>query len=170
MDREQLRALQKPFKDRYRNDPDSARITIEATGRLLPDRIACGLPGIPHPVIAGLHPAAGGDGSFACAAELLLQALVGCAGTTLCAVATAMNVPLSGEVTARGTLDMRGTLGVDRTVPVGFTEIDLLYRLDTSADDATVQRMLEATERYCVVLQTLARPPEIRTAFERPRA
>lgn len=167
MDREQLRTLQGPLKEKYRANPDAARIVIEATGRLLPDRIACELPDIPHPVVAGLHPAAGGDGSFACAAEMLLQALVGCAGTTLCAVATAMNVALEGEVVARGTLDMRGTLGVDRSVPVGFTAIDLSYRLSTLADDATVERMLQATERYCVVLQTLHSPPVVRTHFER---
>ena len=150
------------MKERYRQDPASALVTASVTGRVEDDRIATTVDTWAGPVRAGLHPAGGGDGSDACSADIVLQALVGCAGVTLKSVATAMGVDLrSASVTATGTWDARGTLGVDKATPVGLTSVEMAFDLDTDADDATVDRLLELTERYCVVAQTLAAPPPL---------
>lgn len=167
MNADELRALQKPLKDRYRQDPTSARETLTATGVLLPDRIACRIdrqPQTPQSVgpEAGLHPATGGSGEFACSGDMLLESLVACAGVTLCAVATAMSIPLrGGTIRAEGDLDFRGTLGVEKTVPVGFTDVRLLFELDTDADADQLATLLKLTERHCVVFQTLKQSPRI---------
>lgn len=159
---DELRARQTPLKQRYRDDPASATATLEARGVLDFDRIACRLEGDRSNRPAGLHPLAGGDGSCACSAEMLLESLVGCAGTTLCAVATAMGLPVTaGTITASGRLDFRGTLGVDRATPVGFTEIRLEFHLETTAAPEQVDKLIQLTERYCVVFQTLRSPPQI---------
>lgn len=162
MNADELRALQAPFKTRYKDDPASAVQTLRAEGRLDVDNLVCRIETAAGPVVAGLHPSAGGDGSAACAAEMLLQALVGCAGVTLGAVATAMKLPVrGGSVAVEGVLDFRGTLGVSKEVPVGFRSIKVTYTLDTDADPAQVDTLLKLTERYCVVFQTLAGPPAI---------
>ena len=160
MDAATLRAVQTPLKDRYRSDPSAAQITLHATGRLDPDAIACVVPTAAGEVSAGLHPATGGDGMAACSGDMLLQALVACAGVTLRAVATALGISLrSGSVTAEGDLDFRGTLGVSKETPVGFTAIRLQFELDTDAPQDQVDNLLRLTERYCVVFQTLKAPP-----------
>jgi uncharacterized OsmC-like protein len=159
---DELRALQAPLKERYKADPQSAAVVIEARGRLDVPRVACHLETGRRDAPAGLHPAAGGDGSFACSAEMLLEALVGCAGTTLCAVATAMGLPVAGgTIAAVGTLDFRGTLGVDRAAPVGFTQIELRFSLDSSATAVQLDKLVSLTERYCVVFQTFKSPPQM---------
>jgi uncharacterized OsmC-like protein len=156
MTAEQLRAAQAPIKARYREDPAAALVTHAAFGELRPGMVGCLVKTAPAPANAGLHPAAGGDGSFVCSGDMLLQALVGCAGTTLTAVATAIGVPLrGGQVIAEGEVDFRGTLGVSKEVPVGFLAIRLRFALDTDAPDETLQKLLSLTERYCVVYQTL---------------
>jgi uncharacterized OsmC-like protein len=161
MTHEELRALQTPLKDRYRHDPQSARATITATGRLDPARLVCRIETGRGPVTeAGLHPMAGGDPNLACSANMLLEALVGCAGVTLCAVAAAMNIPIeSGTLTAEGDLDFRGTLGVSRDVPVGFLSLRLMIDLAASAEDAQLEKLAQLTERYCVVAQSLSPKP-----------
>lgn len=166
MNAEELRELQAPLKARYKQDPDAALVTLRAVGRVAQGNVTCriesGKPGIP----VGLHPAAGGDGLAACSGDMLLEALVGCAGVTLAAVATAMGVELkSALVSAEGDLDFRGTLGVSRDAPVGFTHIRLLFEIDTDTPAEKVQKLVELTERYCVVFKTLAAPPaiEVRT-------
>lgn len=160
-----LRAKQRPLKDRYRDDPASALVTSTATAEVALDSISATVPGWAGPATAGLHPATGGDGSEACSADILLEALVACAGVTLRSVATALGVELRrASVKATGTWDARGTLGVDKEAPVGLTDIRLDVDLDTDADDATVQRLLELTERYCVIAQTLRQPPEVTIA------
>lgn len=162
MTSDQLRELQAPIKARYRAEPAAARITLRARGILDVPRIACRIVTGRTEVIAGLHEAAGGDGTFACPGDLLLESLVGCAGVTLCAVATAMNLPVTGgEVVAEGIEDFRGTLGIDRTIPVGFESIELRFHLETTATQEQVRKLIELTERYCVILQTLKSPPRI---------
>ncbi|MCK0112619.1 OsmC family protein [Ornithinimicrobium sp. F0845] len=157
-----LRARQKPVKTRYREDPDSALTPSTATARVDQAGLTATVGTWAGDVVAGLHPAAGGDGTQACSGDILLQALVACAGVTLSSVATALGVELrSATVTANGTWDARGTLGVDREAPVGLTGIELLFALDTDADEDKVTRLLELTERYCVVAQTLHDPPEL---------
>lgn len=163
---QQLRSLQAPLKDRYRTDPAAAQATIVVRGTLDLPRLACRIETGRGPVTeAGLHPLAGGDGSFACSADMLLESLVGCAGVTLSAVATAMNIPIAaGTLTAEGDLDFRGTLGVARDAPIGFTAIRLRIDLQTAADDAQLEKLARLTERYCVVAQSLseaARPQVI---------
>lgn len=162
MTADQLRALQAPLKKQYQDQPASALKTMKVEGRLDPQRIACNVQ-TPRGVIeAGLHPAAGGDGSFACSGDMLLEALVGCAGTTLCAVATAMNIPLKGgAIRAEGDMDFRGTLGVSKDVPVGFQDIRLTFNLDTDAAPEKVAKLIELTRRFCVVYQTLVNPPKV---------
>ena len=161
MDRDQLRALQAPLKQRYREDPESALITLRADGSLR-DRVACSVSTGAALVEAGLHPATGGTGLEACSGDMLLQALVACAVVTLTAVATALGVRLrSGRVTAEGDLDVRGTLGIEKDVTVGFKQIRLRIVLDTDATPDEQARLMELTERYCVVYQTLSRPPGI---------
>jgi uncharacterized OsmC-like protein len=152
-----LRTLQAPLKDRYRTDPATALATLRVRGDLDREHLACRITtGRGAVIVAGMHPLAGGDGSFACSAEMLLEALVGCAGTTVCAVATAMNIPFqSGSVEAEGDLDFRGTMGVSREVPVGFLAIRLVIRLATTASDDQLNRLGQIVERYCVVAQSL---------------
>ncbi len=162
MNAEQLRALQAPLKQRYRDTPDSARVAARAEARLELNDVACVVPSWRGDTKAGLHPATGGDGSLACSADMLLEAVVACAGVTLRAVATAMGVTLrSGRVIAEGSWDARGTLGIDRGAPVGLTDITLRFEVDSDADPAKLERMIQTTERYCVILQTLRNPPRI---------
>jgi uncharacterized OsmC-like protein len=162
MDAEQLRTLQAPLKQRYRDTPDAARVPAHAEARLEPDTIAAIVPSWRGETQAGLHPATGGSGDLACSADMLLEAVVACAGVTLRAVATAMGVAVrSGRVIAEGTWDARGTLGIDRSVPVGLSDISLRFEIDSDADPAKLERMIQTTERYCVILQTLRTPPRI---------
>jgi uncharacterized OsmC-like protein len=162
MDAEQLRALQAPLKQRYRDTPDAARVPARAEARLEPGDVACVVPSWRGETKAGLHPATGGSGELACSADMLLEAVVACAGVTLRAVATAMGVNLrGGRVIAEGTWDARGTLGIDRSVPVGLSDISLRFDIDCDADAARLERMIQTTERYCVILQTLRNPPRI---------
>lgn len=160
MDREQLRGLQQPIKQRYRSDPDSALITLRAEGDLDEQEIACSVATGRGLVEAGLHPATGGSGLLACSGDMLLEALVACAGVTLRSVATSLEIPVTGSVWAEGDLDFRGTLGVaadgsDGAVPVGFRAIRLLFDLDGEATEDQLAALLRLTERYCVVYQTL---------------
>jgi uncharacterized OsmC-like protein len=161
MNAEQLRAKQAPLKDKYRADPASALVTLRARGETTA-RLSCKVETGRALVEAGLHPATGGDGSLVCSGDMLLEALVACAGVTLRAVATAMGVELRDAViTAEGDLDFRGTLGVSKEVPVGFQTIRLRFALDTDASPEQRATLIRLTERYCVVLQTLQRPPAI---------
>jgi uncharacterized OsmC-like protein len=161
MDAQDLRALQTPLKERYRARPDAALITLRAQGRL-GEGVTCNVQTGKALVEAGLHPATGGTGFSACSGDMLLEALVACAGVTLNAVATAIGVVVrSGTVRAEGDLDFRGTLGVAKEVPVGFQRIRLHFDLDTDADADQLGTLLRLTERYCVVYQTLRQPPEI---------
>ena len=162
MDAEQLRAMQAPIKQRYRETPESARVPARAEARLDGDDVACTVPSWHGEVRAGLHPATGGTGEQACSADMLLEAIVACAGVTLRAVATASGVTIrSGKVIAEGTWDARGTLGIDRSAPVGLTDIALRFEIDSDADPAKLERMIQTTERYCVILQTLKTPPKL---------
>ncbi len=164
MKAEELRALQAPIKDRYRSDPDAAVITLRAEGRI-GEGIACRVDTGKALVEAGLHPATGGSGMQACSGDMLLEALAACAGVTLKAVATALGIELrDAAVHAEGDLDFRGTLGVAKEVPVGFREIRLRFRLDTDAPPEQRKKLLELTERYCVVMQTLRQPPPIKVS------
>ena len=156
MQGEELRERQAPLKARYREEPDAAQITLSADGEL-GDGVSCSVSTGRALAQAGLHPATGGDGSLVCSGDMLLQALVACAGVTLSAVATSLGIEVtSGRVRAEGDLDFRGTLGVDREAPVGFTAIRLLFDLETDADDEQLATLEKLTERYCVVYQTLA--------------
>ena len=158
----ELREIQAPLKERYRDDPDSAVVTLGASGSLDGEGVTCSVQTGRALVEAGLHPATGGDGASVCSGDLLLEALVACAGVTLRAVATALDVPIrSGTVRAEGDIDFRGTLGVDREAPVGFRAIRLAFTVDADADRETLDKVLELTERYCVVHQTLAGQPEL---------
>jgi uncharacterized OsmC-like protein len=162
MNAEALRNLQAPLKARYRGEPDAAKLTLEARGTLDLGRIACDVKTFSGRIEAALHPATGGDGTSACSGDMLLQALVACAGVTLSAVATAMGVPIrGGRVIAEGDLDFRGTLGVSKDVPVGFGAIRLRFDLDADATDEQLASLLKLTERYCVVFQTLKAPPSM---------
>src|SRR5215472_12020199 len=162
MDAEELRALQQPLKDTYRRDPAGAVVTLRAHGELGDESISCSVETGRALAVAGLHPASGGDGSLACSGDMLLQALVACAGVTLRAVATSLGIAVAGgTVRAEGDLDFRGTLAVDRDAPVGFTSIRLGFELDTGATADQLDTLLRLTERYCVVYQTLARPAEL---------
>lgn len=159
----ELRERQRPLKEAYREDPDSALTTSTATAAVDQPALTATVGTWAGDVVAGLHPATGGDGSQACSADIVLQALVACAGVTLASVATALGVELrAASVTAHGTWDARGTLAVDRDAPVGLTGIELVVEVDTDADEDRVARLLELTERYCVVARTLADPPEVR--------
>jgi uncharacterized OsmC-like protein len=167
MDQLALRQIQAPLKQRYREDAASALVTLSADGDL-GDGVTCSVQTGRALVAAGLHPATGGDGLSVCSGDMLLQALVACAGVTLQAVATSMGLDLrGGRVRAEGDLDFRGTLGVDRTVPVGFADIRLSFELDTDADDADLSTLLRLTERYCVVLQTLRTSPTVTASLTR---
>ena len=161
MDSAKLRAVQQPLKDAYRENPEKAVVTLRAHGKL-DDAISCSVETGRALAIAGLHPASGGDGSLLCSGDMLLQALVACAGVTLRAVATSLQINLAGgTVTAEGDLDFRGTLAVSKDAPVGFRSIRLTFDLDTDASAEQVQTLLRLTERYCVVYQTLAHPAEM---------
>jgi uncharacterized OsmC-like protein len=157
MDRDQLRTVQTPLKERYASDPPSAMVTLRAEGELDGEEIACSVATGRALVEAGLHPATGGSGELACSGDMLLQALVACAGVTMRSVATSLEIPVTGKVRAEGDLDFRGTLGVGERgeAPVGFREIRLGFELESDAGDERLQTLLRLTERYCVVLQTL---------------
>ena len=162
MKSEELRALQTPLKDAYRGTPEEALITLNAQGNLDGEGITCSVETGKALVEAGLHPASGGDGTQACSGDMLLEALVACAGVTLRAVATALDINVRGGlVRAEGDLDFRGTLGVDREAPVGFKDIRLAFDLDTDANEDSLATLLKLTERYCVIYQTLRDPPDI---------
>ena len=165
MERDELRAVQAPLKERYVGDPEAARVTLSATGEL-GDGVSCSVQTGRALAQAGLHPATGGDGSLLCSGDMLLEALVACAGVTLRAVATSLGIDASaGRVSAEGDLDFRGTLGVDRDAPVGFTEIRLAFELDSDADAEQLATLRKLTERYCVVFQTLASGPALTTTL-----
>jgi uncharacterized OsmC-like protein len=167
VDRDELRALQAPLKESYKETPEAALVTLSAQGEL-GDGVSCSVQTGRALAQAGLHPASGGDGSLLCSGDMLLEALVACAGVTLQAVATSLEIPVaSGRVRAEGDLDFRGTLGVDRQAPVGFAEIRLSFDLDTDADEEQLALLQKLTERYCVVYQTLATGPAVTTAFSR---
>jgi len=162
MKSDELRALQAPLKDRYRADADAAVVTMRAVGELDAAKLACKVETGRALVEAGLHPAAGGNGMMACSGDMLLEALAACAGVTLNAVASALDIPVKGgRVIAEGDLDFRGTLAVERDAPVGFREIRLTFELDTAADEAQLASLMKLTERYCVVYQTLRNGPPI---------
>ncbi len=162
MDANSLRATQAPIKERYKSDPQSARITLRAGGTLDEARIACRVDTGRAIATAGLHPATGGSGLELCSGDMLLEALVACAGVTLKAVATALDIPLkSGKVSAEGDLDFRGTLGVSKDVPVGFANIRLRFDLDTDTPQEKLDQLLKLTERYCVVYQTIRSGPPV---------
>src|SRR4051795_285971 len=167
MDRQALQDVQAPLKDRYRSDPSAAEVTLRAAGRL-DDGVSCTVTTGRALATAGLHPATGGDGSLLCSGDMLLEALVACAGVTLRAVATSLEISVDGgTVTADGDLDFRGTLAVSSDAPVGFRSIRLRFDLDTSATDEQLETLLRLTERYCVVLQTLAGAPALSTSIQR---
>jgi uncharacterized OsmC-like protein len=165
MNRDELRAAQQPLKEQYKTDPGAAVITLRARGAL-GDDVTCNVETGRALVEAGLHPATGGTGFAACSGDMLLQALVACAGVTLSAVATSIGIDLrAATLSAEGDLDFRGTLGVTKDVPVGFQRIRLVIELDTDASDAEKNKLIALTERYCVVYQTLIRSPEVVVAF-----
>ncbi|HEX4820801.1 MAG TPA: OsmC family protein [Acidimicrobiales bacterium] len=161
MDAERLRTIQAPLKDHYRADPSSALITLRAEGSLDDSNVTCSVQTGRALVEAGLHPATGGDGTHACSGDMLLQALVACAGVTLRSVATNRNLEVAGTVRAEGDLDFRGTLGVDRDAPVGFRAIRLIFDLESTATPDELDALIATTERYCVVLQTLRATPQL---------
>jgi uncharacterized OsmC-like protein len=168
MDSAGLRALQAPIKDRYKADPKAGLITLKAKGALDDANIACKVETGRALAVAGLHPATGGSGLELCSGDMLLEALVACAGVTLKAVATALDIPLrSGTVAAEGDLDFRGTLGVAKDAPVGFAQIRLRFDLDTDAPQDKLDQLLKLTERYCVVYQTIRSGPPVEITLER---
>lgn len=170
MNAEELRSLQAPLKERDRDTPDAALSTLRAQGRL-GEGVTCKIETGKALVSAGLHPATGGSGKSACSGDMLLEALVACAGVTLNAVATALGIELRDALLqAEGDLDFRGTLGLSKDVPVGFQSIRLQFMLDTDATDEQLATLLRLTERYCVVYQTLARPPKLAVARKRTTA
>jgi uncharacterized OsmC-like protein len=162
MDAAELRAMQAPIKDRYKSDPGAALITLRAKGTLDDSNIACKVETGRALAVAGLHPATGGSGMELCSGDMLLEALVACAGVTLKAVSTALAIPLkAATVSAEGDLDFRGTLGVDKEVPVGFRQIRLRFDVDTDVPQDKLDQLLKLTERYCVVYQTIAKGPPV---------
>src|ERR1700741_5192896 len=168
MDAGELRAMQAPIKERYKTDPKAAYITLKAKGTLDDVNIACKVETGRALAVAGLHPATGGSGLELCSGDMLLEALVACAGVTLKAVATALAIPLkSGTVSAEGDLDFRGTLGVDKEAPVGFRQIRLRFDLDTDAPQDKLDQLLKLTERYCVVYQTIRSGPPVDIRLDR---
>jgi uncharacterized OsmC-like protein len=169
VDGDQLQTVQAPLKQRYRDDPEAARVTLSATGRL-GEGVSCSVQTGRALAEAGLHPATGGDGSLLCSGDMLLEALVACAGVTLRAVATSLGIAVSGgTVRAEGDLDFRGTLAVDREAPVGFSAIRLSFELETEADPEQLATLQKLTERYCVVYQSLASAPELKTSLSASR-
>jgi uncharacterized OsmC-like protein len=168
MDATELRAMQAPIKDRYKSDPGAALITLKAKGSLDDQNIACKVETGRALAVAGLHPATGGSGLELCSGDMLLEALVACAGVTLKAVSTALAIPLkSGTVSAEGDLDFRGTLGVDKEAPVGFRQIRLRFDVETDAPQDKLDQLLKLTERYCVVYQTIAKGPPVDVKMQR---
>jgi uncharacterized OsmC-like protein len=168
MDAAELRATQAPFKERYAADPKSAVITLRAKGSIENDHIACKVETGRALATAGLHPATGGSGLELCSGDMLLEALVACAGVTLKSVATAIEVPLrTGLVTAEGDLDFRGTLGVAKDAPVGFAEVRLFFDVDSVAPQDKLDLLLKLTERYCVVYQTIKNGPKVSVIMRR---
>ena len=168
MDSTELRALQAPIKERYKTDAKAGLITLKAKGALDDANIACKVETGRALVVAGLHPATGGSGMELCSGDMLLEALVACAGVTLKAVATALDIPLrSGTVAAEGDLDFRGTLGVAKDAPVGFAQIRLRFDLDTDAAQDKLDQLLKLTERYCVVYQTIRSGPPVEIKLQR---
>src|SRR6476660_10166708 len=168
MDAGELRAMQAPIKESYKSDPKTAFITLKAKGTLDDSNIACKVETGRALAVAGLHPATGGSGLELCSGDMLLEALVACAGVTLKAVATALDIPLkSGKVSAEVDLDFRGTLGVDKTAPVGFAQIRLRFEVETDAPQEKLDQLLKLTERYCVVYQTLKSGPPIEVKLNR---
>ncbi|MGJ7442888.1 OsmC family protein [Aquipuribacter sp. MA13-6] len=162
MDASTLRELQAPLKQRYKDDPATAATPLHATGRTAEEGVTFTVDGWGSPVRAGLHSATGGDGGDACSGDMLLEAVLGCAGVTLRSVATAMGLGLrSARGEATGSFDARGTLGLDREVPVGVTDLRLVFTVDADADDAQLAKLAQLTERYCVVAKSLATPPVI---------
>jgi uncharacterized OsmC-like protein len=161
VEREELRTIQAPLKERYQAEPGAAVVTLSASGEL-GEGVSCSVQTGKAIAEAGLHPATGGDGSQLCSGDMLLEALVACAGVTLRAVATSLGIAVeAGKVRAEGELDFRGTLAVDREAPVGFSAIRLSFELDTEADEEQLATLLKLTERYCVVFQTLSAPPQL---------
>ena len=170
MNRDSLRALQQPLKDSYREDPANALVTLRAAGELGAESVSCSVATGRALAEAGLHPASGGDGTLACSGDMLLQALVACAGVTLKAVATSLGVDVfGGTVHAEGDLDFRGTMAVSKDAPVGFSAIRLSFDLDTDASAEQVETLKVLTERYCVVYQTLANPAQLTTSVATAR-
>jgi uncharacterized OsmC-like protein len=168
MDAAELRATQAPIKERYKTDPKAALITLKARGSIESDGIACKLETGRALALAGLHPATGGSGLELCSGDMLLEALVACAGVTLKSVSTAIEVPLKvGDVIAEGDLDFRGTLGVDKEAPVGFAEIRLRFEVQTDAPQDKLDLLLKLTERYCVVYQTIKNGPKVAVEMRR---
>lgn len=168
IDAEALRALQAPLKAKYREDGQAAVLTLRAKGAIDEAKIACKVETGRAIAEAGLHPLTGGSGAELCSGDMLLEALVACAGVTLKAVSTALNIPLrAGHVTAEGDLDFRGTLGVDKEASVGFQAIRLIFKLDTDASEAEIAQLIKLTERYCVVFQTLRNPARSSVTVER---
>jgi uncharacterized OsmC-like protein len=167
MNREQLRAMQEPLKEKYHRDPDAALLTLRATGQASTD-LAFTIDTHEGPIEAGIHPFAGGDGTLTTAEQMLLEALVACSGVTLQAVATAFGVPLrAARIVAEGDLDARGTLAMSKDVPVGFREIRVHFELDADAPEERLDKIVEVAERYCVVFQTLRQPTTIRATRAR---
>lgn len=168
MDAAALRAMQAPIKDRYKSDADAALITLKAKGALDDTSIACKVETGRALAVAGLHPATGGSGMELCSGDMLLEALVACAGVTLKAVATALDIPLkSGQVFAEGDLDFRGTLGVAKDAPVGFRDVRLRFEVETDAPQDKLDQLLKLTERYCVVYQTIRSGPPVEVSLKR---
>ncbi len=163
MEQQALQSIQAPLKERYRDDAQAALVVLEASGAL-GEGVTCSVETGRTLVQAGLHPASGGDGLSACSGDMLLQALVACAGVTMQAVATSLGIDVSGSVHAEGELDFRGTLAVDRQTPVGFRAIRLRFELDSDASEEQLDTLLRLTERYCVVLQTLVNSPDLSVA------
>lgn len=167
MNADELRTLQAPLKARYREEPAAAKVILSAEGVLGEASVTCKVSTGRALVEAGLHPATGGSGAAACSGDMLLEALVACAGVTLRVVATALAIPIrSGKVLAEGDLDFRGTLGVDKETPVGFTEVRLRFQLETDAAPDQIATLLKLTERYCVIYQTLKKPPRLTLSHE----
>ena len=168
MNAEQMKALQAPVKERYRTDPASALYTMRVEAELRQEKVTCVVKSAHGPIEAGLHPAAGGPGDFACSGDMLLEALIACAGVTLAAVATAMSISIrGGKLRAEGDLDFRGTLGVAKEVDIGFKEIRLFIDLDTDAASEQIDTLIKLTKRYCVIYQTLQKPPVMTTTTTR---
>lgn len=168
MTADELKALQAPIKEQYRQNPDTALRTMRVTGRVDQTSLTCRLETLAGALEAGLHPAAGGSGDSACSGDMLLESLIACAGVTLSAVSTAMGIVLDqAEITAEGDMDFRGTLGLAKDVPIGFSAIRLQFHLTSAASDEQLQKLIQLTERYCVIFQTLQNPPVMSASLQR---